>query len=74
MHRYILSILSRYTGVFLFLKSKEAREEIVHDVFVKVWENRQSLSDVQKLKPYLYRVAKNLLLDHLRRLTLRINR
>lgn len=57
-----------YRHVFLFLKSKEASEEIVQDVFVKIWENRQSLSDVQKLRPYLYRVTKNLLLDHLRRM------
>ncbi|HWW39868.1 RNA polymerase sigma-70 factor [Pedobacter sp.] len=57
-----------YRHVFLFLKSREASEEIVQDVFVKIWENRNILSAVQNLKPYLYRVTKNLLLDHLRRL------
>ncbi|AOM78017.1 RNA polymerase sigma factor [Pedobacter steynii] len=57
-----------YRHVFLFLKSKEETEEIVQDAFVKIWENRTSLPEVRNLKPYLYRVAKNLLLDHLRRL------
>lgn len=57
-----------YRHVFLFLKSKEASEEVVQDVFVKIWENHQSLSNVHNLRPYIYRVAKNLLLDHLRRM------
>lgn len=57
-----------YRHVFLFLKSKEETEEIVQDAFVKIWENRASLPEVRNLKPYLYRVTKNLLLDHLRRL------
>lgn len=54
--------------IFLFLRSKEATEEILQNLFVKVWENRESLTAVQDLKPYLYRMAKNMLLNHLRKI------
>ncbi|MGN6417390.1 MAG: RNA polymerase sigma factor, partial [Pseudobacter sp.] len=40
---------------------------ILQNLFVKVWENRESLQSVEQLKPYLYRMAKNMLLNHLRR-------
>lgn len=55
-----------YRHIFLFLRSKEATEEIIQNLFVKVWENRETLHTVRDLKPYLYRMAKNMLLNHLR--------
>lgn len=58
-----------YRHIFLFLRSKEASEEILQNLFVKVWENRESLHTVRDLKPYLYRMAKNMLLNHLRNTT-----
>jgi len=57
-----------YRHVYLFLRLKEPTEEIIQNVFVKLWENRNLLANVQDLKPYLYRTAKNMLLNHLRKL------
>ncbi|HEV7347108.1 RNA polymerase sigma-70 factor [Telluribacter sp.] len=50
-----------------FLKSPELAEEVVHDVFLKLWENRQSLSSELSLKGYLIKICKNHILNLLKR-------
>ena len=49
-----------------FLKSKELSEEVVSDVFIKVWENRTKLSEVRNLETYLYVLVKNRSIDVIR--------
>ncbi len=56
-----------YNYIYLFTKSRMASEEIVQDVFIKIWERRESLANVISFKSYLYKSAKNLLLDEIRR-------
>ena len=34
-----------YRYIFLFTKSKEDTEEILQDIFIKIWENREKLRD-----------------------------
>jgi RNA polymerase sigma-70 factor (ECF subfamily) len=41
-------------------------EEIVHEVFLRVWMNRGKLDVQRPLGPYLFRVARNLIVDLLR--------
>jgi len=60
-----LSNLYRY--IYLICKSKEVSEEIVQEVFLKIWENRGSLTNVNSFKGFLYKCAKNLLLDYIRK-------
>ena len=40
-------------------RSKELAEEIVSDVFVKIWQKRQQLDKVENLKFYLFTAVKN---------------
>ncbi|WP_406825529.1 RNA polymerase sigma factor [Pedobacter sp. KACC 23697] len=42
-------------------------DELVQDIFVKIWLNRKNLSAIGSFKPYLYRCARNLLIDHIRK-------
>jgi len=56
-----------YRYIYLFTKSKEISEEIVQNVFIKIWTNRQALTNITSFKGYLYRSAKNLLLDEIRK-------
>ena len=49
-----------------FIASPELAEEVVHDVLLKVWENRQALEPGHSLKAYLTRICKNRLLNALR--------
>lgn len=50
---------------FSFVKSKEAAEEIVSDVFIKLWQMRNDLTEINNLKVYLYTVAKNFSLNYI---------
>jgi RNA polymerase sigma-70 factor (family 1) len=49
--------LCRYA--FTILKDTEAAEEVVQDVFLKVWEKRDSLTFTVSVKSYLYRAVHN---------------
>lgn len=48
-----------------FLDSIEEGEDLAQDVFVKVWQKRRSFAYVENLNAYLYRIAKNILYDHI---------
>lgn len=49
------------------IKNKELAEEIVSDVFIKVWQKRSSLTGVGNFKLYLYISTKNTALNYLSR-------
>ena len=49
------------------IKNKELAEEIVSDVFVKVWEKRAQLCGIENLRLYLYISTKNTALNYLSR-------
>jgi RNA polymerase sigma-70 factor (ECF subfamily) len=50
---------------FSFVKSKEVAEEIVSDVFIKLWNIRSRLHDIDNLAVYLYTIAKNFSLNYI---------
>jgi RNA polymerase sigma-70 factor (ECF subfamily) len=52
---------------FSFVKSSEAAEEIVSDVFIKLWQIRNKLPEIENLKVYLYQIAKNFCLNYITR-------
>ena len=47
------------------LKSNEAAEEVVQDVFLKVWVNRESINPKLSIKSYIFTIAKNAAFDSL---------
>jgi len=50
-----------------FHLTAEDAEEIVQDVYVKIWENRQNLKLGYSLKSYLFTIAKNAVLKYARK-------
>jgi RNA polymerase sigma-70 factor (ECF subfamily) len=50
-----------------FLKSSGLAEEVVHDVFLKLWETRTKLDPERSLKPYLSTICKNHIFNLLKR-------
>lgn len=62
--RYINNL---YRYVYLVCKSHEDSEEIVQDLFVKLWENRTQGKAVSCFKSYIYRSAKNQIIDYVRK-------
>ncbi|MBV4357264.1 RNA polymerase sigma-70 factor [Pinibacter aurantiacus] len=47
------------------LNSRETAVEVVDDVFVKLWKNRQQALDIQNISVYLYTAVKNSSLNYL---------
>jgi RNA polymerase sigma-70 factor (ECF subfamily) len=50
------------------LRSPSEAEDVVQDVFVRVLEHRESLTDVRDMRVWLIRIAWNLALDRRRRM------
>ncbi|SFD46779.1 RNA polymerase sigma-70 factor, ECF subfamily [Chitinophaga sp. CF118] len=55
------------THVFRITRSMPETEEIVQDVFFKIWMSRESLFNVENFKPYLWVIAKNQALNSLKK-------
>lgn len=53
--------------VYRFSLDKEDAEEVVQDVFVKLWNKRTTLDADKNLDVFLYVVAKNLVIDRIRK-------
>src|SRR5690606_7164495 len=49
-----------------YVKDYQIAEEVVGDVFVKVWERRTSFSSLNRLRAFLYIATKNRCLNALR--------
>jgi RNA polymerase sigma-70 factor (ECF subfamily) len=55
-----------FTYLYKISKSKEVAEEIVLDVFLKLWHGREAITEIQKLEAFLYAVAHNKAIDFFR--------
>jgi RNA polymerase sigma-70 factor (ECF subfamily) len=68
---YTTHLNNLYRYIFLFTKSKEETEEILQEIFIKIWETREKLHEVESIENYLFRFAKNKLLDNIRHLQIK---
>lgn len=48
-------------------KSPQLTEDVVHDAFIKIWENRAQINPELAFKPYLYTIARRQLFNLLKR-------
>ena len=60
--RYYSSLCSYALSI---LGNKDTAEEIVQDLFVRLWENRHNVEITNSLKAYLYRTAHNQCINQL---------
>lgn len=58
-----------YYFALKFLKSGALAEEVVHDVFLKIWENRKNLRADLNFKAYVFTICKNHIVNTLLRAT-----
>ena len=56
-----------YRFSYSLVRSAEVAEEIVSDVFIKIWQMRSRLSEIDNLRVYLYTIARNCSLNYLER-------
>jgi len=52
--------------IFKIVKDEAAAEDVVAEVFLKLWLNRKSLPAVANLPGYIYRTATNFAINHLK--------
>lgn len=56
-----------YRFAYGYLKSEDLSEELVQEVFTRIWENRRSLKSEYSFKSYLFTIAFNIIKKHFRR-------
>ncbi|HEY8387177.1 MAG TPA: sigma-70 family RNA polymerase sigma factor, partial [Parasegetibacter sp.] len=49
------------------LKSEDIAEELLQDVFIKIWQRRSGIDPEQSFRSYLFRIAENSVYDFFRR-------
>jgi RNA polymerase sigma-70 factor (ECF subfamily) len=54
-----------YQFALSIVKTRETAEEIVEDVFIRIWQQRERLPSIQNLRVYLYTATKNNALNYL---------
>jgi len=57
-----------FSYCYQYIKSKEDTEDIVQDVFVKLWTNRDTIREEDTLVYFLFRIMKNTLINRYRAL------
>ncbi|MBO9573531.1 MAG: RNA polymerase sigma-70 factor [Chitinophagaceae bacterium] len=48
-----------FTIAKAFTENQVRSEEIVQDVFVRIWKNREKLNDIQNFEAWMYEIARN---------------
>ena len=72
-HKAFAILHERYFGLlyrhafhrFTALRSKQEVEDVLQDLFIKLWENRSELNPDSSFKAYLYTILKNRILNDL---------
>lgn len=52
--------------VYRLLMDKEDAEDVVQDLFLTLWNNRSKIEIKENVSSYLYKMAKNIALNHIR--------
>jgi RNA polymerase sigma-70 factor (ECF subfamily) len=55
-----------YSIAWKFSNTNDMAEEVVQDVFLRVWLKRQEMNEVQNLEAWLFILTRNLLFDRLK--------
>jgi RNA polymerase sigma-70 factor, ECF subfamily len=65
LYRKFFARLCAFTNKFL--NDPEVAQEIVQDVFTKIWECREDIDPEDSIKSYIFKIAQNLSINNLRR-------
>jgi len=56
-----------FSFIFKILKNEAEADDIVQEVFVKIWESRHKLEDYKLLNSYIFTIAYNISIDLIRK-------
>lgn len=57
-----------YSTAFRITKSKILSEEAVQDIFLKIWQNRENLSEIDSFENYIYIISRNHLFNSIKKI------
>ncbi|MEP7259145.1 MAG: RNA polymerase sigma-70 factor [Flavitalea sp.] len=60
-----------YSTAIMYIKMHELAEDIIQQVFLKLWERRSTLLRIDNLENYIFILTRNEILDHLRKQSVR---
>ncbi|HEX5655507.1 MAG TPA: RNA polymerase sigma-70 factor [Chitinophagaceae bacterium] len=56
-----------YTLALRLTKSDQSAKDIIQEVFLKLWEQRESIHNISNMEAWLYRITENKVIDFLRK-------
>lgn len=56
-----------YSIAFVFTKSREISQDLVQDIFARIWVKKEKLREVERFDAYLFVTARNLIVDRMSR-------
>ncbi|KUJ61424.1 hypothetical protein AR687_13390 [Flavobacteriaceae bacterium CRH] len=62
-----------YSTALKITKSKVLAEEVVQDVFLKIWINHQNLGEIHNLENYLFIISRNHIFDMIKKIARETN-
>ena len=65
------NVFRLFQFAFTFVQNRELSEEIVNDVFLKLWHKRGRIDQIDNISVYLYVAVKNTAMNYLRQLRVR---
>jgi RNA polymerase sigma-70 factor (ECF subfamily) len=63
---YTGNVFRLFQFAYTFVQNREQAEEVVNDVFLKLWQNRSRLDQIDNISVYLYVAVKNTAANYLR--------
>lgn len=57
-----------YRKVFSVIKDEMIADELIQDLFLKVWQKRKEINPKHSFQAYLYTIANNLIFDYFRKI------
>lgn len=67
IHSYLPLGDAVYRIAFYALETEDDAEDAVQDMYIKLWENRDTLDDVQNPKAYCITMMRNMCIDRIRK-------
>ena len=64
---YRSHVFKLFQFAYVFVQNRELAEEIVNDVFLKLWQQRSRIDQIENLSVYLYVAVKNTAFNYLRK-------
>ena len=58
-----------YRFALRFLNNEDEAKDVVQEVFIRVWNGREQMTDVQNWEAWCMRITRNLSLDRIRSMT-----